>query len=170
VAAFGGPVPADAPYYRDYLKATVALLREPSGPVFTILSYIPLDEPLYSYTWLELCRRMAIEFAPRFSFSAFPIPAGQLRPFSYQIFDRNTVHLGLRSYSPQRGTTTMSSAILFRNSYVAERFHGEFLENYRRIGNLDDSAFGALSRQLSGLTNTIKKTALEDIERLLEGL
>ena len=167
VLAFGGPVPFDIPFYRDYIRSTLALLREPAGPSFTVLSYVPLDEAPYSYAWLELCRRMSIEFSTRFAFSAFAIPEGQLRPFSYQVFDSHTVHLGLRSFSPQRGTPTMSSAILFRNSYVAERFRGEYLENWRRIGVLDDSTFGKLCDKMIGLSNVVRKGALEAVEGVL---
>src|SRR5207253_47390 len=123
----------NTPIYRAYLRNSIALVQEPAGPSFAILSYIPLNEPESSFTWLELCRRLSIQHHTRFSFRAFAIPEGQLRPFSFQVFDDDSVHLGLRSYSPQKGTPTMSSAVMFRNREIAARFKGEFIENWRSL-------------------------------------
>ncbi len=167
VFAFGGPVPLEIPYYRDYLRATLALLREEQGPVFTILSYIPANEPDSSFAWLELCRRLVLQFPSRLSFAAFAIPEGQLRPFSYQVFDDNTVHVGLRSYSPQKGTPTMSGAIMFRNSKIAGRFKDEFLENWRRIGPLNEGGLAAIITGVTGLSAAAKKLAVQQVELLL---
>lgn len=168
VFAFGGPVPLDVPYYRSYLKETIHALRREGGPAFTVLSYIPHNEAALSYSWIEMCRGLSIEFPQRFVFAAFSIPEGQLRPFSFQIFDQTTVHLGLRSYSPQTGTPTMSSAIMLRNRNIAERFHNEFLENFRKIGLLDDLAYGHIVSALSGLTPQIKREAIKQVRTLMD--
>jgi hypothetical protein len=137
VCAFGGPVPLDVPFYKSYLRETLAVIGRPDGPKFSVLSYIPQNEPATSYAWLELCRRLSIRFSDRFVFAAFTIAEGQLRPFSFQVFDNTTVHLGLRSYSMQSGTPTMSSAIMIRNKNIAERFYGEYVENFRKVGVLN---------------------------------
>jgi hypothetical protein len=167
VCAFGGPVPLDVPFYQNYMRETLASLRQTDGPKFSLVSYIPQNEPATSYTWLELCRRLSIRYSDRFAFCAFQIPDGQLRPFSFQIFDQTTVHLGLRSYSMQTGTPTMSSAIMIRNRNIAERFYGEFVENYRQIGMLDDKRHGEILASLHGLTNALKRECMERVERLL---
>lgn len=167
VSAFGGPVQLDVPFYRAYIRDTLACLKRNDGPKFSVLSYIPQNEPATSYAWLELCRRLSIRYVDRFSFSAFAIPEGQLRPFSFQIFDQTTVHLGLRSYSLQSGTPTMSSAIMIRNRNIAERFYGEYVENYRKIGSLTDKAAGELVSSLHGLSAGVKKQCMEQVEELL---
>ena len=167
VCAFGGPVPLDIPFYRSYLRESLACLEREDGPKFSVLSYIPQNEPVASYAWLELCRRLSIQHSSRFAFSAFSIPEGQLRPFSFQVFDQTTVHLGLRSYSTQLGTSTMSSAIMFRNRDIAERFHGEYLENFRRIGAMDEKAYGDIVSSLQGLTTSGRSECLSSVNKLL---
>jgi hypothetical protein len=167
VCAFGGPVPLDVPYYKSYLRETLACLKRTDGPKFSILSYIPQNEPAASFAWLELCRRLAIRYSDRFAFSAFAIPEGQLRPFSFQIFDQTTVHLGLRAYSMQSGTPTMSSAIMIRNRNIAERFYGEYVENYRKIGAISEKALGEIISGLQGLTATTKRDCMTGVEELL---
>ena len=167
VCAFGGPVPLDVPFYASYLRDTLACLKRDDGPKISVLSYIPQNEPVASYAWLELCRRLSIRYSDRFTFSAFSIPEGQLRPFSYQIFDQTTVHLGLRSYSMQKGTPTMSSAIMIRNKNIAERFHGEYVENYRNIGVITEKTLGEIISSLNGLTSTTKNECMSRIETLL---
>jgi hypothetical protein len=167
VCAFGGPVPLDVPFYKSYLRETILALKRDSGPSFSVLSYIPHNEPATSYAWVELCRRLSIQHSARFAFSAFTIPEGQLRPFSFQIFDQGTVHLGLRSYSMQTGTPTMSSAIMIRNRNIAERFYGEFVENYRKVGVLSDKAAGEIVGSLIGLSPALKRDAMERAESML---
>ena len=46
VCAFGGPVPLDVPFYRSYLRDTLASLKQDDGPKFSVLSYIPQNEPV----------------------------------------------------------------------------------------------------------------------------
>jgi hypothetical protein len=167
VCAFGGPVPLDIPFYNSYLRETLAALRRDDGPRFSVLSYIPLNEPVASYAWLEVCRRISIRYSDRFAFAAFAIPEGQLRPFSFQIFDQTTVHLGLRSYSMQSGTPTMSSAIMVRNKSIAERFYGEYVENFRKVGAVNDKSQGEIASALQGLTPTAKRESLKNVEELL---
>jgi hypothetical protein len=167
ICAFGGPVPLDVPFYKSYLRETLACLREVDGPSFSVLSYIPQSEAAGSFAWLELCRRLAIRYANRFTFAAFSIPEGQLRPFSFQIFDGTTIHLGLRSYSMQSGTPTMSSAIMIRNRAIAERFYGEYVENYRKIGAADERVLGDLASSLHGLSTQVKRECLLRVEELL---
>jgi hypothetical protein len=167
VCAFGGPVPLDVPFYRSYVRETIACLKRDNGPKFSILSYIPQNESSTSYAWLELCRRLSIQYSDRFAFSAFSIPEGQLRPFSFQIFDQTTIHLGLRSYSMQSGTPTMSSAIMIRNRNIAERFYGEYVENYRKVGSITEKAVGEIVSSLSGLTISTKRDCMGKVEELL---
>lgn len=168
VFAFGGPVPLDTPIYKNYIRSTLALMKKNSQCKWTVLSYLPLNIAVYTYTWVELCRRLSVVYPDRFAFSAFSIPEGQLRPFSYQIFDDSTVHIGLRSFSTHRGTPTMSSAIMFRNKKIASRFKEEFLENWRRIGALNELEWGEIYSKIQGLTKDIKKNSLLLIEELLD--
>ncbi|HSY47382.1 MAG TPA: hypothetical protein VLC46_01085 [Thermoanaerobaculia bacterium] len=167
VHAFGGPVPLNIPMYRAYVKQSIALVRDASGPSFSVLSYVPENEPDASFAWLELCRRLSIQYDTRYSFRAFPIPQGALRPFSFQIFDDDTVHLGLRAYSSLKGTPTMSSAILLRNREIAGRFKGEFIENWRTLDSLAYDMFAVMQKNLHGLSAASRKAALADVDALL---
>jgi len=167
VYAFGGPVPLDVPMYRNYMRSAIAVLKNKPECVWTVLSYLPLNESFHTYSWLELCRRLSVFYPNSFAFAAFTIPEGQLRPFSYHIYDETTVHIGLRSFSPQRGTPTMSSAIMFRNRQIAQRFRDEFMENWRRIGAISERTMGAFTSSIQGLSNEVKKAALESVEKLL---
>jgi len=167
IFAFGGPVPLDAPVYKNYLRSSVNLIKNKSECKWTVLSYLPLNETVHTYTWIELCRRLSVLYSDRYAFSAFTIPEGQLRPFSYQIFDGSTVHIGLRSFSPHRGTPTMSSAIMLRNKQIASRFQDEFLENLRQIGILNDAAWGHIINNIKGLNAIIKRNSLQTVEEIL---
>ena len=165
---FGGPVPFTDPIYRDYLRATLALLSNPE-PVrkWTVLSYLPINELLYSYAWLELCRRLSIRYPDRYAFAAFTIPEGQLRPFSYHIYDSDCVHVGLRSFSTQRGTPTLSSSIMFKNRQIATRFSGEFMENFRSIGALTDDKYAVLLGEFGKIDATTRASAVRLAEQFL---
>ena len=168
VFAFGGPVPLDAPVYKNYIRSTISLIKNNEECNWTVLSYLPINETTYTYTWIELCRRLSVMYSDRFAFSAFTIPGGQLRPFSYQIFDDSTVHIGLRSYSPHKGTHIMSAAVMLRNKEIVARFKNEFLENWRQIGTLNDADWGNIYSSLKGLTPDIKKNSLRIVDEMLK--
>lgn len=55
----------------------------------------------------------------------------------------------------------MSSAMLFKNKRIVARFYDEFMENWRRMTPLTDQEHGAILSALRGLTDRIKKEALE---------
>lgn len=167
ILSFGGPAPLSQPIYRDYIRQTISMLRQNSEKKFTVLSYIPLDEPAPSFAWLELCKRLAYMFPGQYAFGAFSIPEGQLRPFAYHVYDTRDVYVGLRSFSPQRGTATLSAGIVFRTQQVALRFRDELHENYRKIGPIDDSKFADITAKMSGLTNEIRRAVLSDVDAIL---
>lgn len=167
IASFGGPVPIDSPIYRQYLKSVIAILRNKSDVEWTILNYIPLDESFYSFAWLELCRKLSIYYPRQFATAFFPLPQGQMRPFSYHIFNKECVHIGLRSFSPTKGTPTMSSAIIFKNNRIAKRFYEEFIENWRRIGPSTDEQYSRLISNIKGLNDFLRKKAIEMVEEII---
>ena len=167
VFAFGGPIPFGSSPYDEYIKETIALIRSNNHIHWTILSYIPKNGSLNSYAWLELCRRMEATHPGNFKFSAFLISGDQLRPFSFQIFDKQIVHIGLRKYSPSSGTPVMSSAIMLRNKTIASRFIDEFVENWRIVGGMDDKHYGELLSSISGVTNEVKKKAHQLVDECL---
>jgi hypothetical protein len=167
VFAFGGPAPLSIPLFREYVTSTLADLRNPAGPTITVLSYLPANEPDVSFAWLELCRRVLVESPDRFAFRAFVIPQGQIRPFSYQVFDEATVYLGLRSYSAQRGTATTSSSMLFRNPRIAGRFMAEFNDSWRSVDAFSYESFATLQKNLPGLSPGGRKAALTAVDAVL---
>lgn len=169
VLAFGGPVSLDSQIYTEYLRSTIRTLRDQPETSFTVLSYLPLDEAWCNYSWLELCRRLSRTYPSRYVFAAYAIPKGQLRPFSYHIYDSRIVHIGLRSFSPQKGTPTMKTAIMFRNSLIATRFKEEFLENWRRVGSLTEDKYKNLLASLKGLTPVMMKEASDVIDEIMKG-
>jgi hypothetical protein len=166
ILSFGGPAPINQPLYRHYIKSMIASLRLDETKKATVLSYIPLDEPVPSFGWLEICRRLAYLYPGRFAFAAFAIPQGQLRPFAYHIYDGRIVYVGLRSFSPQRGTATLSAGIIFRAQQVAHRFRDELHENFRKVGAMDDSKFAAITSSMPGLTPDLRRNVLLDVEAI----
>lgn len=167
VLAFGGPVPYDIVEYRSYLREAVLLLRSNRGFRLSTLTYIPRSEARYGYAWLELARRVRVECPSCFAPAAFVLPEDQLRPLSYHIYDEDIVHLGLRSFVPQRGVETMSASFLFRNRSIADRFRAEFNSNWRRIGVLDDQALSRLLQELPPLSAADKKEAMTAVHDIL---
>lgn len=166
IVSFGGPIPMEVPYFKDYIKATIAHLTNNPDCKITVLSYIPLKETLNSFAWLELSRKLCVKFPQNAFFAAFVLPEGQIRPMAYQIFDNQSVYIGLRSYSPQRGGATMDSAIMFKNDGVAKKFYDNFLEEWRMVGPLDDEKFADICKQLGGITSDIKSKAYNMIDSL----
>jgi hypothetical protein len=56
---------------------------------------------------------------------------------------------------------------MFRNRQIAQRFRDEFMENWRRIGAISERTMGAFTSSIQGLSNEVKKAALESVEKLL---
>jgi hypothetical protein len=169
VITFGGPVPFNTQNYKKYLINSIKLIKTKNDCTWTILSYIPLNEPLIGLTWLELCKRLSIQYPEKFTFSAFTLPDGQLRPFSYHIYDDSVVQIGLRSYSPQHGVSIMNAAIMIRNEKIAKRFKNEFLENLRKVGPIDDIKYAEISKSFRGINNQIRQEAFQTVDQLLMG-
>jgi hypothetical protein len=167
VLAFGGPVPYDVPEYAAYLRDAIKRLRSGQDFALSTLTYIPGSEARYGYAWLELARRVRVECPNRFAPSAFILSGEQLRPLSYHVYDKDIVHLGLRSFVPQRGVETMSASFLFRNLSVADRFRAEFSQNWRRVGALDDDSFARLLQEFPSLSPVEKKDAMTAVEAIL---
>ena len=164
---FGGPVPTSTAFYEDYLRQTVQTIFQRHDLHWTIMSYISVDDPLMSYIWLELLRSIKSKIPHRLSFSAFTITKQQLRPFSFFVFDKSIVHVGLRQYSSRSGTPVMSSSIMLNNKVIAERFYTEFMENWRIIGELDDKGFDKVLSSLKGVTEEIKNIAHKKVNEFL---
>jgi|GEM_PF-3028371 hypothetical protein len=168
IFTFGGPVPIDPPYYKKYLKNSIKLIKNKTDCTWVVLSYIPLNEPLLGLTWLELCKRLSVQYPQRFTFAAFLIPEGQLRPFSYHIYNESIVQIGLRSFSPQHGVSIMNAAIMIRNEKIANRFKNEFQENLRKIGPMNDGNYAKITDEIKGVNQYIKKKAFETVDKLLK--
>jgi hypothetical protein len=166
VIVFGGPVPYDIPIYREYLRSTLSMLRSGWDCKWTVLAYLPIYEARYSYAWLEMCRWLSMTYPRTFAVAAFVIPENQPRPFSCHIYDEKAVHIGLRSFSPQRGSPTMNSAIIVRSPRIAARFKDEFLENWRRIGPLDESKYEHLKDQFTCLAPGEKEKIKSAVDEL----
>ena len=56
---------------------------------------------------------------------------------------------------------------MIRNRNIAERFYGEFEENYRKIGALDEKAFGEIVSRLQSLPASSKRDCMNRVEELL---
>lgn len=134
----------------------------------SVVAYLPRDEQEVSAAWLELCQRMQHEFSGQYVYRAFAIDGNQLRPFSYQVFDREYVHIGLRSYVPQRQTSTLSSAVLIRSKQLAQRFSGEFLESFRSLDPWNYASYSGLFGELTANDNNSVGRAQEAAARVLK--
>lgn len=163
---FGGPVPYDIPMYREYLDSTFSMLRSGWQCQWTVISYLPVFEARYSYAWLKICQWLSSTFPHGFAFKAFVIQADQPRPFSFHIYDDEIIHIGLRSFSPQREAPTMNSAIMFRNSRIASRFREEFMENWRRLGSFDPAKYEEFYEQFSCLSSDEKEEIRDAVKEL----
>lgn len=167
VMAFGGPIPHDITEYLSYLRDAVLRLKSNEGFSLTTLTYIPRSEAKYGYVWLELARRVRAEYPKYFAPAVFVLPEDQLRPLSFHIYDQDIVHLGLRSFVPQRGVETMNASFLFRNRIIADRFRAEFNANWQRIGVLDDLSFYRLLQELPPLSASDKKEVMDSVNEIL---
>jgi hypothetical protein len=166
VLVFGGPPSLGEPLYARYVKESIDLIRE--GDIkFAVMSYLPASDPVTSLTWLEVCYRLAREGPATFRFGAFPIGGGQLRPFSYQVFDKVRVHVGLRVYDPVKATPTLSSAILLRNSRIAQLFTGEFAQSFQAIGQVDLDRHHALVQSFAQLDVASRQKMEQAVRQLL---
>jgi hypothetical protein len=163
---FGGPVPLHDEQYKEYVKQTISLLKAGAGARFTVLSYLPLNEPSSSIAWLELCRKLTVLYRHRFAFAAFTIPEGQLRPMSFHVYGQQILHIGLRAYSAHQGTATMSSSITLRNAKIAARFSSDFIENFRKIGPLDDFRYSRLLESFPGLDASSRARIMRTVDGL----
>ncbi len=166
IIVFGGPVPYDIPIYLEYLHSTFSMLKSGWPCQWTVLSYLPIFEARYSFAWLEICRWLTSTYPKAFAFTAFVIPGDHPRPFSFHIYDDELIHMGLRSFSPQRMAPTMNSAIMFRNRRIASRFKEEFLENWRRIGPFDQKKYEAVDAQFSCLSLRDKEEIRSAVKEL----
>ena len=61
----------------------------------------------------------------------------------------------------------MSAGILLRNRQIAQRFHDEFVEGWRRVGPLTDERFASIVGQLTALSPDLKRLALTNVESIL---
>jgi hypothetical protein len=167
VLVFGGPASLVSPMFLTYVRQTLHELRSREDLRMSVVAYLPRDEKDVSAAWLELCQRMHVEFPKQYAYRAFAIDGGQLRPFSYQVFDREYVHIGLRSYVPQRQTSTLSSAVLIRSKQLAQRFSGEFLESFRSLDPWNFGSYTAILGELTGNSNDIVARAHAAAEEVL---
>lgn len=165
VLAFGGPAAYDVPEYAAYLRGAVYRLKTRSDLMLSTLTYIAESEARYGYVWLELARRLQIEYPNRFAPAAFFLPKTQLRPLSYHVYDGEVVHFLLRSFVPQRGVEALSASFLFRNPSIGERFRAEFSQSWQRVGLLDDSSFTRLI-EVCRLTAAEKKDAMSVVDEI----
>ena len=112
-------------------------------------------------------RRLAIEHGGRFAPSVFLLNDDQLLPLSYHVYDNEIIHMGLRSFIPQRGTETMNAAIMIRNQEIALRLRADFMTNWKKFGPLTDSQYSNIINQLGEIGPEVKKEAIEAVNKLI---
>lgn len=166
VLIFGGPPSLGEPLYARYVKDSINLIRG-GDTKFAVMSYLPASDPAASMTWLEVCYRLARECPATFRFGAFPIGDGQLRPFSYQVFEKVRVHVGLRGYDPFRRTPTLSSAILLRNPRIAQLFAADFTQSFHTIGQVDSDRHHSLTQSFPQLDVPSRQRMEQAVRQLL---
>ena len=108
-------------------------------------------------------------YPKRFAPSVFLLKNDQLRPLSYHVYDGEVVHMGIRSYVPQRGVDTMSASILIRNKEIATKFRDEFLSNWKSTGLLDDKSYARILGQLNVIGDADRRDANQAVEECLRG-
>ncbi|MFA5905259.1 MAG: hypothetical protein WC836_15100 [Desulfobacula sp.] len=170
IYAFGGPIPSDIAYYSNYLNDTINLVTSDKTKNWNIISYLDFNDKKSCYYWLELARRLSILNPENYNFTAYIIPKNVLMPFSYQIYDEEIVHLGLRSYSLKLNRATMNASIIFKSKRIAERYTNEFIESYRKLGKFSDTDFTYLITKLGAIEGTIRKEGLELVEKLMKNI
>lgn len=168
ISAFGGPIPYESAFYNIYLKETIDIIKQNPKCKWTTISYLDINDKKSSYYWLELARRISLKFSDRFTFTAYVVPDGVLIPYSYQIYDDKIIHLGLRSYVPERNVATMNASIIFKNQKVALRYKDEFIESYRKLGTFTDERFAELVKSFSDLDKKTKKDCIDLVDDLLK--
>jgi len=166
VCAFGGPAPFDVACYREYISNTLTLIAT-GHTRFSVLACLPLSQPRYSYAWLELGLRVSVRFPAGFAFAAFTVPQEQVRPISYHVYDSKLLHIGLRSFIPQRDTHAMTAGLMLRNTRVAQRFQSEFTDDWKAIGSMTEQSFGKLSGELGSIGKEEKRQIAEAIDTLI---
>lgn len=167
IYAFGGPIPYENAEKSNYLKQVIKDVKS-EDKKWVIISYLEKNDIASSYYWLELARRLQNMYPNNYSFTAYIISENTLIPFSYQIFDDQIVHLGLRSYSLEQNRATMSAGILFKSSRIAERYKDEFTENYRQLNKFTDAHFTKLISELGEINPLIKRECNKIVDELLK--
>ena len=168
INAFGGPIPYESASESDYLKQTIQFIKNDTNKKWNVVSYLDLSNKKSSFYWLELARRLSNLYPNKYNFTAYAILTGTLIPFSYQTFDNKSTLVGLRSYSLELGRATMSSAIVFRNSKITERYILEFTESYRKLGKFDDAKFSELLNQINLTEQNARRDCMNLVDKLLQ--
>jgi hypothetical protein len=167
INAFGGPIPFETANESEYLKQTIQFIKHDIHKRWNIISYLDISDKKSSFYWLELARRISNLYPDKYNFTAYSISPDTLIPFSYQTFDSKTTLVGLRSYSIERGRATMSSAIIFRNTKITERYTMEFSESYRKLGKFDDAKFSKLLNQIDLTEKNLRRDCMNLVDALL---
>ncbi len=168
IYAFGGPIPIDIAFYSEYLKETIDLIKATNDKKWTVISYLSLEDKASSFYWLELARRVTRKYPDKYNFTAYIINSETLIPFSYQIFDAQYTHVGLRSYSIDIGKSTMNGSIIFKNHKIAERYTQEFVESYRILGKFTEAKFSTLIEKINLDDKQTLKRCLDLVDELLK--
>lgn len=168
VVAFGGAVDIRQQMYMGYVKSLIAQAMQQNNFHISIMNYLPMERPELCYIWLETCMAFSELLKDKSICKLFVLPKESIRPISYHVFDNETVFLGLRSYSIQRGISTMSSSIMLRNKEIASRFENEFLESWRGIDTLDSKCYSNLRAKFSNINQKTVGAARDLINELLQ--
>lgn len=152
VFSFGGPVDIRQPIYMDYVKGLITQAKKQSDFHVSIINYLPIEKPELCHIWLEVCMTLSELLKEKSICKLFVLQKESIRPISYHVFNDEVIFLGLRAYSVQRGISTMSSSIMFRNKKIASKFKDEFMESWRLIDNLDSKYYQKLLSTLSEIT------------------
>lgn len=168
VFAFGGAVDIRQPMYMDYVKSVIAQAMQQRDFHISIMNYLPMERPGLCYIWLETCMAFSELLKDKSICKLFILPKESIRPISYHVFDTETVFLGLRSYSVQRGISTMSSSIMLRNKKIALRFENEFAESWREIDTLDSKCYSNFRAKLGNIDQETVNVARDLVNELLQ--
>lgn len=168
VFAFGGAVDIQQQMYMDYVKCIIAQAMYQSDFHISIMNYLPMERPRLCYIWLETCMALSELLKDKSICKLFVLPKESIRPISYHVFDTETVFLGLRSYSIQRGISTMSSSIMLRNRKIALKFENEFVESWREIETLDTKCYSNFRAKLNNIDQETVNVARDLVNELLQ--
>jgi hypothetical protein len=167
ILIFGGIIDHTKQYFSKYLNSIISLFHNKEVKC-TVINFIRPE--IYNeniYITVSIFKKLMDLYPNKLTYSVYNITNSLPMPTAYHIYDNQYIQFIMRGYIPQRDSMNAVSSFMIKSQKICNYYHNEIVENYKKLGRLDNSKYKLFVQNLNIDQQKMKKCK-KAIEQFLQ--